>query len=192
MKIESLISGDLRIWMTDRDLDRWGLCLDDLQTASRSADRTVRRLLGVARQRIPFCSSGTVTVEILPVEGGLVFVFSAPPCVPLPPVPRVYTLATADDVLQLGEALSGFADNRPPYASLYRQGDGYLLIVYPGMGEGGGYRRVIGEFGTPFGEGAAAVARVEEYAHPIVLGDALHRLITAHGSRPPTQPHPLR
>ena len=67
MKIEPLNSGDLRIWMTDDELCRWGLRLDDMKAGKPETSRTIRRMLGIARQRQAFSGNGSVLVEALPL-----------------------------------------------------------------------------------------------------------------------------
>lgn len=187
MRIEPLSSGDLRIWMTDDELCRWGLRLDDMKAGSPDANRAIRRLLGIARQRQPFYSNGSVLVEALPLEGGCLFLFSTPErCVPTAALPQVYTLDSAEAVLQFGERLSAKQQESLPPASLYRQGEGYVLILYTGLGTAGGCGRLLQEFGRCTGEGYVAAAYVEEHSQPITVGDALQRLCAAYGSPPPT------
>ena len=187
MKIEPLSSGDLRIWMTDDELCRWGLRLDEMKAGTPGVNRAIRRLLGVARQRRPFYSNGSVLVEALALEGGCLFLFSAPdrPSEPAA-LPQVYALDSAEAVLQFGERLSAKGQEYLPPASLYRQGEGYALILYRGLGMSGGCRRLLQEFGHCTGEGYVAAAYVEEHSQPITVGDALQRLCAAYGSLPPT------
>ena len=183
MKIEPLSSGDLRIWMTDEEQYRWGLCLKDMKVGTAGTERAIRRLLGVARQRLPFHSSGNVLVEALPLEGGCLFLLSSPDrLAPAAKVPQIYALDSAEAVMQLGETLSVAKYNGLPPASLYRQGDAYVLILYAGLGNAGGCRRVLQEFGRRTGEGYAAASYIEEHSQPITVGNALQRLCAAYGS----------
>lgn len=187
MKIEPLSSGDLRIWMTDDELCRWGLRLDRMKAGTPETTRAIRRLLGIARQRQPFCSYGSVLVEALPIEGGCLFLFSAPDR-PIPTValPQVYALDSAEAVLQFGERLSAKRQTCLPRASLYRQGEEYVLILYTGLGTVSGCHRLLQEFGRRTGEGYVAAAYIEEHGQPITVGNALQRLCAAYGSLPPT------
>ncbi len=187
MKIEPLNSGDLRIWMTDDELCRWGLRLDEMKAGTFSTTRAIRRLLGVARQRQPFYSNGSVLVEVLPLAGGCLFLFSTPDRpAPAAALPQIYALDSAEAVLQFGERLSAKRQESLPPASLYRQGEGYVLILYMGLGTAGGCRRLLQEFGRCTGEGYVAAAYIEEHSQPITVGDALQRLCAAYGSPPPT------
>ncbi|MBQ7037978.1 MAG: adaptor protein MecA [Clostridia bacterium] len=187
MKIEPLNSGDLRIWMTDDELCRWGLRLDDMKAGKPETSRTIRRLLGIARQRQAFSGNGSVLVEALPLDGGCLFLFSSPDrFASIAALPQVYTLDSAEAVLQFGERLSAKGQEYLPPASLYRQGEGYVLILYRGLGTAGGCRRLLQEFGRCTGEGYVAAAYVEEHSQPITVGNALQRLCAAYGSLPPT------
>ena len=184
MKIESLKSGDLRIWMTDHELERWGLELYDLYEATPSADRAVRRLLSVARQRIPFRSFGTVRVETLPVQGGVFFLFIPQHVYASAPAARLYGLSSAEDVLRVAYCLAQ-TPQRLPYASLYVDGDRFYLVVYPLPGDTRRIYQLLSEFGYTTRADAATVAYMEEHTRPLAVGDALDRLVTACGSRLP-------
>ena len=194
MKMEPLGSGDLRIWMTDTELSRWGLSLDDMRQGTPTADRAVRRLLGVARQRLVFHADGQIQVEVLPISDGCVFLFTADR--PRPPattaLPQIYHIASAEELLQLGQVLAATPGASLPAASLYRSGEGYYLIVYAGLGPITGYRRLLHEFGTCVGEGHAAASFIAEHTEAVTVGEALYQLLTAYGSRLPTPPHPAR
>ncbi|MBR5540554.1 MAG: adaptor protein MecA [Clostridia bacterium] len=193
MKMEPLSSGDLRIWMTDGELCRWGLHPEELKAGSAGAQRAMRRLLGIARQRLPFRSNGNVLVEALPLEGGCLFLFSSPgSSTPTVTLPQIYALESAEAVLQIGQTLSALLHDDLPPASLYRQGDAYVLILYAGLGTTGICTRVLQEFGYRMGEGYAAVSYIEEHSQPITVGNALQRLCLAYGSHSPTPPHPVR
>lgn len=193
MKMEPLSSGDLRIWMTDEELCRWGLRLEDMKAGTAGTDRAMRRLLSVARQRLPFSSNGSVLVEAMPLEGGCLFLFSSPGrSASAVSLPQLYVLDSAEAVLGLGETLSASRCDALPPASLYRQGDAYVLILYAGLGTTGGCCRLLQEFGRRMGEGYAAASYIEEHSQPITVGNALQRLCAVYGSRPPTPPHPAR
>lgn len=191
MKMEPLNSGDLRIWMTDEELCLWGLTFEDMKADTVNTQRAIRRLLGVARQRLPFPTGSSVLVEALPLEGGCLFLFSSSGRLAMATVPQLYTLDSAEAVLQFGQTLSIAQPELPP-ASLYRQGDTYVMILYAGFGDTDACRRLLREFGYQTGEGYAAASYIEEHGQPITVGDALSRLCAAYGSYPPTPSrHPL-
>ncbi len=192
--MEPLGSGDLRIWMTDTELSRWGLSLDDMRQGTPTAESAMRRLLGVARQRLVFPTDGQVLVEALPLDDGCVLVFStgrhrAPPVAALP---QVYRLPSAEALLQFAEVLAGGEHPSLPASSLYRRDDVYYLILYTGLGPVTDCRRLLQEFAERVGEGQAAASFITEHTVPVAVGDALHQLLTVYESRRPTPPHPAR
>lgn len=168
MRIDSHRNGVLRIWMTDADMARWGLAWESMIEGDGVTDRTLRRLLCVARRYRPAVRTGQVLVEAVPLYGGCLLLFSEPSA-------RVYRLETADDVMQLAAALNTVSDNALPPASLYREGDRYLLIVY-------GTLSLVDEFAAPCGEGELAVSRAQEHGMPLIVGCALTRLRASGGS----------
>ena len=189
MKIEPLKSGCFKIWMTEDDMRQWGLRFDEMNADHRATRAAVAKLLAVAGQRTDIRADG-MTVEAIPVEDGCLLLFTPHRRQPLVrmPQPRIYTLRTADDLLQLGAGLP--ADDSLPAASLYGWGEEYRLILYAGMGSPRSGRLRLSEFAEKVGEGAAFAAFVEEHGRPITVGNALHRLCAAHGSPAPEPPHP--
>lgn len=192
MKMEPLSSGDLRIWMNNEELCRWGLHIADMKAGDPATDRALRRLLGLAKQRFLFYPSGTVTVEALPFDGGCLFLFSGHHRAAAVMLPQVYTLESADALLSFAKTLSAEDVGRLPYASLYREGERYVLIVYAGLGAPNNIRRLLGEFGTPAGEGYATASYVEEHLQAVTVGDALHRLCRAYECPVPERRRPAR
>lgn len=188
MKIESQRGGTLSIWMSDTDLRRWGLCFDTMSARDGATRAAVSRLLGIARQRGILPESERLAVEAIPLEDGCLLLFTPQrrrALYRMPPV-RVYALTSADDILQLGTALSPCD---LPTASLYGWGEEYRLIVYPGLSARQETDRHLSEFAQSVGEGAAAAAFVEEYGTPITVGNALHRLAQAYAAPAPAPPH---
>ncbi len=181
MKMEPLNSGDLRVWMTNAELRRWGLEMEHMQDGSPTTERALIRLWRIARSRMPCAVGGRVTVEALPLSGGYLFLFS---CTAADTAQaQVFSLDSAEAVLQLGDALAAQPQSALPFASLYRQDAQYLLIVYAGFGTARRCCRLLEEYGECIGEGDTAVATVEEHATAVTVGDALHRLCAACGSR---------
>ncbi len=176
MKMESLRSGALKIWMTEHDMRRWGLRFEALGAHDRATDAAVTKLLQVARGRAVLPETGAMTVEAVPLEEGCILLFTPrrnlPPC-RMPP-PKVWAIRTADDMLQLGRYLTSV--KRLPTASLYRWGDEYRLVTYPGFGGWQDVCRRLEEFAEPIGEGKEMAAFVEEYGTPVAVGNALTRL----------------
>ena len=193
MKIEPQDSGDLHIWMTDDELCRFGLCLEDIRAGTPTANRAIRRLLKLARQRIPFPSAGRISVEVMPFHGGCVFAFIAP-VLPLTKTdkPILYTFDAAETLLQFAEALATLPSTAMPWASLYRRGEEYVLIVFADGRPSSHCYALFKEFATPLGEGYPVAAYIEEYATVLAVGDALIRLRAVYESPQPTPPHRVR
>lgn len=190
MKIEPLDSGDLHIWMTDDELCRFGLCLEDIRAGTPTANRALRRLLSLARQRIPFPSAARIAVQVIPLNGGCVFVFIAP-VTPFSHTqgPFLYVFDTPEMLLQFAEALATLPQNTMPWASLYRRGQEYVLIVYASDERSGCCESLLNEFAVPLGEGYTVAAYVEEHATVMTMGDALIRLRAVYESPQPMPPH---
>ncbi len=178
MKIESLHNGCLKIWMTDSDMRRWGLQFESMAASDQATRAAVTKLLRIARQHEDLPLDGAMTVEAVPVESGCLFVITPQRLRPLLPMPsmQIYALNSADDVLQLGAGLRGEERRMLPAASLYRWGEAYRLILYPGFCAGQDLRRLLSEFADKVGEGVAAAAFVEEHGTPLAVGNALQRL----------------
>lgn len=189
MKIETLRDGAFKIWMTDTDMHRWGLRFEDMSADDAPTRAAVMRLLHIARQRDVFPEAVGIMVEAVPVADGCVLLFTPRrkrPCFRMPHA-KVYALAGANDVLQLGAGLSSAVEL--PTASLYGFGEEYRLIVYPGLCAWQDTCRRISEFGRLAGEGSAVAAFVEEHGNAIAVGDALNRL---RESRLPERRRPAR
>lgn len=174
--MELLRDGALKIWMSEQDMHRWGLCFEQLSAHDRATGAAVTKLLQVARGRAALPEAGTITVEAVPFEGGCMWLFTPgrKRFFGRMPHAKVFALRTADDVLLLGRWLG--ATRHLPTASLYQWREEYRLILYPGMGTWREFCRRLTEFAEPIGEGAGMAAFVEEYGRPIAVGNALTRL----------------
>ena len=175
MKIDSLPNGSYRIWLTDADMHRWGLRFETMGAGDTATETAITRLVQLLDRRGTSAVAERVTVEALPIEGGCVLLFTpkgerltAPT-----PLPQIYALGGAGEVLCLGRALQNA--RRLPPASLYAWGEQYRLIVYPDL-----YTprpsRLLSEFGHRVAQGAAAAAFTEEHGRAVTVGNALHRL----------------
>lgn len=192
MKIESLGRGCLKIWMSERDMNRWGLRFERMDAQDTATRAAIAKMLTVARQRDYPSAAEDMTVEAVPVDGGCVFLFTPRHPRPLfrtPPV-QIYAVSSADTLLRLGDALR---HRTPlPFSSLYRLGEEYRLLVYPALFPSAVDRHLLSEYTDWAGEGAAAAAWVEEHGTPVAVGNALSALCRALGSpsqEPPDSPH---
>lgn len=161
MKIEPIDNGNLRIWLTDEEIEEWGL------TDSRGGGvrRLVRRALSAVGRRL---TSRTVA-EMIPVEGGCVVLVSTY----IPPIalPAVYA-ADEEAVAQIGARWRVPTGER---AQVYAVDDGYRLVVYSDDRLEEKSDALLREYAQPLGGGAGLAAHVAEYG----------RLITALVPAPP-------
>ena len=96
--------------------------------------------------------------------------------------PFVYAVDNVDQLFQLCAGLRRFRRSggdawfREPASSLYRFGNGYRLIIYPGFVTPRGMSGMLSEFGRLVGEGDAAAAFTAEHGQPLAIGDAVDQL----------------
>lgn len=176
MNIEPMDNGCIRIWLTEDEADRWGL--STVRTDRRRLSRLVRRVM-VSVGRRP---GNRMTAEMMPVgEGWLVLL--SPLLSPDAGEPAVYHLPDADALLLLREQWCRLTGDTLDGAlfSLYEQGKGYDLAVYPQSPLDPGQLHLLLEYGSLVGCGAGAVAHAAEYGRPILVGKAL----TTPERRPP-------
>lgn len=191
MKIEPLGSGALKIWMSEEELERWGLNFESLGTDKVRTQRALIKLLGIAKQRLLVCPEEEMRVEIVALQSGYLFLITpekngwSPVC-----KPKIYAIANAEELLRLGETLAANGFKDLPLSSLYEWDKEYRLIVYGTYQKQSNESRILTEFAQCIGEGDGAAAFLEEHGIPIIQGTALHRLCAAYESRLPTPPHP--
>ncbi len=194
MKMEPLKGGCLKIWMTRADMQRFGLAFEQMNARDAATRRAVLKLINVAQQRLAFRAEQGLTVEALPLSDGCLLLLTPGRRRELFPTaePAVYTIHDADDLLRFGDSLGGLAEEQLPAASLFCWKQGYRLILYPDIVSGEPCKRLLYEFAERVADGSAAAAYTEEHGRPLAVGNALHRLLTAHGSPAPTLPDPPR
>lgn len=181
MNIEPIDNGCIRIWMGEEEAAEWGL--STTRTDGRRLSRLVRRAM-VSVGRRP---GKRMAAEMIPVEGGWLVLVS-PHCVPDATEPAVYHLPDGDALLLLREQwcrLTGDTQEGPLF-TLYEQGEGYDLAVYPSEPLDPVQLHLLLEYGSLVGYGAAAVARAAEYGTPLMSGAVL----TAPAHRPPDPADP--
>lgn len=191
MQRDLLPNGSLKIYLTNEDLQEWGLCFDSLNIHSASTKAILAALLASAKQDMGF-DSEHLLVEALPLEEGCLLLFTpmldtAPRKLRLRRAgnPLVYHLEDAESLLALAEGWCRFYPPEAPLgspfgaSSLYRFGDGYRLVLYPLSPLRKGAQQLLSELGTFVGEGETAVAFAAEHGAPMLIGNALQEL--CHG-----------
>lgn len=178
MKMEPLRGGCLKIWMTQADMQHWGLQFDRMDARDEATRRAVLRLITVARERLALGAISELTVEALPIDGGCLLLLTPLDAAPLfrRSEPVIYTVRSADDLLCLGRGLCRLPASALPSSSLFGWERGYRLIVYPDATTGTACRRLLSEFSEATAKGRAAAAYTEEHGEPLLIGDALQRL----------------
>ena len=194
MKMEPLKSGRLKIWMTQSDMQRFGLSFETMNTRDTATRHAVLRLLSIAKQRHAFFACDGLTVEALPISEGCVLLLTPEghrqTC--SLPKPTVYTIRSADDLLRFGSSLSCVPKSQLPPASLFGWEQEYRLILYTDTLTTEPCHRLLTEFAEPIADSYPAAAYTEEHGRALAVGNALEQLITARGSSAPTPPDPPR
>lgn len=183
MKIEPLNSGALKIWMSEEELERWGLSFESLGTDKVRTHRALIKLLEIAKRRLIACPEEELRVEIIALQSGCLFLITPEKDVWQPVCsPKIYAIADAEELLRLGENLAATHREELPLSSLYEWDKEYRLIVYGACRKQNDEWRILSEFAQCVAEGNGAAAYLEEHGVPIIQGTALHRLCATYES----------
>ena len=164
MTVESIANGCLRIWLTDEELEQWGLC------APQPPLRQVRRLVRRAAAAAGWSDTGRVTAELIPVhEGGVLLVSPLPQPVD---TPTVYHLQDGETLLELMRQW-GYIQEVTPLCSLYEREEGYDLVFYDTAPLSLRQQYLLSEYGILMGTGEGMAARCGEYGEPLRVGWSL-------------------
>ena len=178
VKIEAITGDRLRIWLSDTELEKWGIRYPAMTVRQPATRRLLQTALTVAKRRVGFHADGLL-LESLPVAGGCLLLLTArPPC---GAGPVVIGLADLDAVYGLAERWypdpAGICPAATqPATALYEWNGQYALAVYPFPELSERQERLLGEFGFPLGTGEAAAAAVAERGRLLAAGNALERL----------------
>ena len=181
MTVEPIANGCLRVWLTDEEIEQWGL-------TDQGAAGRIRRLVRRVSADAPWTEPDRVTAELIPVDGGAVLLIS--PQIAEEATPQIYRLRDADVLLDLIRRWGG-VDEPQPLCSIYTYGREYDLVVYAQQPLSPRQQCLLLEHGVPAGSGDVAAARCGEYGRLIQAGMDLSRPITAHAPMPPERPDPL-
>ena len=173
MKIEPISNGSLRIWLSEEEIEQWGLH-PAADTDSRRARRLVRQALAMAGRR----PATRLLAEMISVDGGCVLLVS-PSLRPDSRQPAVYRISDADTLLSLARQWQALPESgpggpdQPPYLTLYEREEGYDLAVYPCTPLSQRQMHLLLEYGNLLGCGEAAAAHSAEYGSLLAAGDVL-------------------
>lgn len=190
MKMELLENGCLKIVLSNDELEEMGLTFERLDYRNMETQRTIQRLLQIARQETGFHHSGDLTVEAIPLEDGCLLLLTptfARRRVRMKKAvgPYIYRVEDIDGLFRLAEnwkrmdarlQAAGPSDWTAAGSSLYHMEDAYGLVLYPATPLTREANALLQEFAQPAGEGDAAAAYTAEHGTPLAIGDALPRL----------------
>ena len=180
MKIEALNNGCLRIWLSSKELARFGVTVETMEGESQATRRMLNQLVEAAIRQEGQCRAPALA-EVMPVAGGCVLL--------LTPHRRamggglVLRLDNSEALYSLAERWC--AAGGTSCTSLYELDEEYRLIVNTAGRLPLQLRRLLCAYGDPLGYGAAAVAAVEEHGRLLCAGHALETLLRL----PSTEPH---
>lgn len=172
MKVEQITNGSLRVWLSEEELQQWGL-LPPGEDSRRAAVRLVRRVLHQAPR-----PAGQLMAELIPVEcGGVLLISAVPPTRRATPV--VFRLFHADALLAwMARWRTLPAEEQLPYCVYEREG-GYDLVVYPEESLSRPARWRITEYGEPMGCGEGLAAYCAERGRLLVDRNIAHCPVAA-------------
>lgn len=180
MKVEPISNGNLRIWLSQEELDK--------QDREGDAWLCLRQVLQAVQTRLDRLGKH-ILAELIPVAGGWVLLLSARK--KLPAVgPTVYRIADVGALYRLAERWVALSADEPMngLTCLYETDGGYDLAVYPTPRLDRRLAALLREFGTLIGRGEAAAACAAEHGRLLAAGDALSKLLFTERERRPPEP----
>lgn len=187
MEQELLKNGSLRIFVSKRELDAFGIRFEtlDIRTERTRAFLTAVLLAANATAEMDL---SRLTIEALPTEEGCLLLLT-----PLWATPRklrsrraesplVYHFASTDALLALAKGWKRLypaphrLGNPLGASSLYAFADGYRLVLSPVSPLSRAASVLLDEWGVRAGVGDAAAAFAAEHGKALCVGDALPRL----------------
>ncbi len=186
MQMERLENGCLKIVLSEQELCDRRLSFSLLDYRNTETRQALSRLLREAESRTGFHAPGTLMIEALPLSDGCLLLITPEQSRPRLRLrrsvgPFVYRLPDADCLLALA---AGFGSD-PLHvrslsaSSLYREGEGYCLIVYPALTFSKKTRRLLETFAVSWREGEGAAAFAAEHGRRLICGNALMQLSEA-------------
>lgn len=181
VKIEKQEDGRRRIWLSAAELGRFGLSFEGLAEGAPRTKRFLRQMLQAAG--LP-PGVGAWTVEAIPIVGGCVLsVFPSERGAG----ERIYRVRDLEALYALADGWSGLGQPLPKNA-LYEWGREYRLMIEDAVFPAPGVVCLLERYARPVGQGALAVAAVQEHGRLLAAENALERLISAPA--PPQQGRP--
>ncbi len=178
MKVEPISNGNLRIWLSE----------DELETHTRDIGEHLREMLQAVQARLSRLGKH-ILVERVPVDGGWLVLISARRN-PHSSGVCVYHIADVDTLFRLAEqwTVSRQDGQETAHVSLYETDNGYTLAVYPAPRLSRRQTTLLREYGQLIGRGEPAAAYAAEHGCLLATGDALGKLVLT--AREPHRPEP--
>ena len=177
MKVEPISNGNLRIWLSEEELNEH----------TRDIGEHLREMLQAVQTRLSRLGKH-ILVERIPVDGGWVVLLSARRNAVSGGV-SVYRIEDIDVLFQLAEQWASLSDEQgSAHTSLYETDDAYAIAVYPAPRLSRRQTALLREFGTLIGRGEAAAAYAAERGRLLAAGDALGKLVVTESERRPPAP----
>ncbi|MBQ8752675.1 MAG: adaptor protein MecA [Clostridia bacterium] len=185
--MERLENGCLKIILSEQELSERRLSFSLLDYRDAATRQALSQLLKEAQQRTGFHTTGTLLVEAVPLSDGCLLLITPEPTrsrlrIRRVTGPLVYTIADADSLLSLARGWRRDPQNARSLlsSSLYREAEGYRLVVYPAPAFSKRARRLLEVFSVECREGEAAAAFVAEHDTPLLIGNALPVISTSY------------
>ena len=174
MKAEPIGEDSLRVWLSAKELAKWGLGQVQSRTYTRQG---VRQLIRYVQQSAGYGPAKLLSAELFPVDGGAVLLLSPYRTGGGRYWPLVYYIDNEEALFALAERWVALPAQAPPSNALYVYGEGYGLAVYPVETLAQAHRRLVEEYGQPMGRGEVAAAVCAEHGQLLAAGDGLGRLL---------------
>ncbi len=167
MKVEPISNGNLRIWLSEEEMNK----------QERDIGSHLQQVLQAAQTRLKHFGK-YILVECIPVEGGCVVLVSARRS-PQDTGISVYRIGDVGALYRLAEQWAACLPDGQinAHTSLYETDAGYALAVYPAPRLSRRQTALLREYGTPIGRGEVTVAAVAERGRLLAAGDALGKLL---------------
>lgn len=192
MRMELTENGCLKILLSGEDLDRYQLSFETLDYRDETTRETLEVLMQTAADRFGFLPAKHLLIEALPVDDGCLLLITPERStgrvrLKKAPGPYIYRVEDTDRLLQLARGLGrlreqGDGELARGSSSLYRDGTGYRLVLYPGGPLSSPLRLMLDALARKTGEGDAAAAFACEHGVPVAVGNALNRLLEAYSA----------
>lgn len=186
MRMERLENGCLKIVLSEQELADRQLSFSLMDYRNAATRQALSRLLREAESRTGFHAPGALMIEALPLSDGCLLLVTPELSRPRLRIrrsvgPLVYRVPDADSLLALAAEYGRdpLHDRSLSASSLYRENEGYRLVVYPALTFSKKTRRLLETFSSSWQEGEGAAAFAAEHGKQSIVGNALPQISEA-------------